>query len=73
MSAPITYSSVGTVISYTDNVTNTGTTTLKVPYAVSDNKTTVNCPQTPTTLAPGASIVCTATYNITQTDLTMAR
>src|ERR1051326_45580 len=65
---PATYSSVGTQISYTYTVTNSGNVTVAGPFTVSDNKTTVTCPAT-TSLAPGASITCNATYAITQADL----
>jgi uncharacterized repeat protein (TIGR01451 family) len=43
--------------------------TLYAPFTVSDNKTTVTCPAQPTSLAPGESITCTATYVITEADL----
>jgi len=48
-------------------VTNTGNVTLD-PVAVDDPKVgTVSCPAT--SLAPGASTTCTATYTLTQADV----
>ena len=43
--------------------------TLVAPFTVSDDKLTVSCPATPTSLAPLASITCTASYTIKQSDL----
>ncbi|MBX7251401.1 MAG: DUF11 domain-containing protein [Candidatus Promineofilum sp.] len=63
------YDQVGDTIAYTYKVTNSGNVPLTPPYAVSDNKTTVTCPQTPNPLVPGAFITCTATYTVTQADL----
>ena len=65
----VNYDSVGDTISYSYLVTNSGNVSLTPPYAVSDNKTTVTCPQTPNPLNPGASITCTATYVVTQADI----
>ena len=65
---PATYDSVGDVINYSYLVTNDGNVTLKGPFTVSDDKTTASCPAT-TSLAPGESITCTASYTITQSDL----
>ena len=57
----------GDTIAYTFVVTNTGTVTL-TNIAVTDPKVgTVSCPVT--TLAPGASVTCTATYTLTQADV----
>ncbi|MFC2173624.1 hypothetical protein ACFLU6_13490, partial [Acidobacteriota bacterium] len=68
--APATYDEVGDVISYNYLVMNTGNVTLYAPFAVNDDKSTDEaCPATPTSLAPGESITCTATYTITQADL----
>ncbi|MGC3994264.1 MAG: GEVED domain-containing protein [Propionicimonas sp.] len=58
---------VGSTIAYTFLVTNTGNVTL-TSVGVSDAKVgTVTCPAT--TLAPGASTTCTATYTLTQSDV----
>ena len=57
----------GTPVSYTFTVKNTGNVTLNA-VAVTDPKIgAVTCPAT--TLAPGASTVCTGTYALTQADL----
>ncbi|MDO9456907.1 hypothetical protein, partial [Nocardioides sp.] len=58
----------GDTIGYTFTVTNTGGVTLN-GVTVSDGLpgTVVTCPAT--ALAPGASIICTATYTITQADV----
>jgi hypothetical protein len=66
----VNYDSVGDVISYSYLVTNSGNVPLVPPYAVTDNKATVTCPQTPNPLNPGQSITCTATYVVTQADIT---
>ncbi|QQS48168.1 MAG: DUF11 domain-containing protein [Acidobacteriota bacterium] len=66
---PMTYSAVGNVISYSYLVTNSGNTTLAGPFTVNDDKATDEmCPAT-ASLAPGASITCTASYTITQADI----
>ena len=64
------YDSVGDTISYSYMVTNSGNVPVVPPYAVADDKATVSCPQTPNPLNPGAFITCTATYTVTQADLT---
>ena len=69
-----TFAKPGDVIHYTFAVTNTGNVTLK-SVSVSDVQTAPAgrldadpvCPVT--TLAPGASTTCTATYTVTQADL----
>ena len=66
---PQTYSAVGDTISYSYKLTNTGNVTLVAPFTVSDDKLTVTCPATPTSLAPTASITCTASYTIKQSDM----
>ena len=65
---PGSYDSVGDIISYSYLVTNNGNVTLAGPFTVSDDKATVTCPAD-MSLAPGASITCTATYTIGQADL----
>ncbi|WP_036140578.1 DUF7507 domain-containing protein, partial [Aerolutibacter daejeonensis] len=67
--SPLVYAAAGDVISYSYLLTNTGNVTLSAPYTVADDKTTVTCPATPGTLAPGGTVTCTATYTITQTDV----
>ena len=63
------YDNAGDTIAYTYKVTNSGNVPLTPTYAVSDNKTTVTCPQTPNPLNPGQFITCTATYTVTQADI----
>ena len=65
---PSTYAAVGATIAYTYTVTNAGNVSLAGPFTVTDDKTTVTCPPTPS-LAVGAHITCTATYTITQADI----
>ena len=67
--SPITYDAVGQTISYSYKLTNVGNVTLAGPFTVSDDKSTdESCPATQS-LLPGASIVCTASYTIKQSDL----
>ncbi len=66
---PTTYSSQSDAIAYRYILKNTGNVTLSGPFSVSDNKTAVTCPTTPDILAPGASVSCSASYNITKADL----
>src|SRR5918996_3952839 len=57
----------GQVVPYTFVVTNTGNVTL-TGITVTDPKVgPVSCPET--TLAPGASMTCTASYTVTQADI----
>ena len=57
----------GDTVAYSFRLTNNGNQTLATP-AVSDPKVgTVTCG--PTSIAPGASITCTATYRLTQADV----
>ena len=62
------YSALGDSVSYNYNLNNTGNVTLSGPFTVSDDKAVVTCPAT-ASLAPDASIDCTASYSVTQTDL----
>ena len=67
---PTTYSTVGQIISYSFELKNTGNVTLSTPFAVQDDQTSnESCSPTPTTIAPGASIICTATRTVTQADI----
>ncbi|MGA2504805.1 MAG: hypothetical protein ABSG01_12005 [Anaerolineales bacterium] len=63
---PLTYSAVGTLISYTYEVTNVGNVSL-TGIRVTDDKATVSCPKT--TLEVNETMTCTATYSIVQDDL----
>ena len=72
--APTTYDHVGQVITYTYLITNTGNVTLgPAQFTVTDDHinggAAFNCGPATTTLAPGGSVSCTATYSITQGDL----
>ncbi len=68
--SPSTYSKVGDTINYSYVLKNTGNVTLSNPFTVTDDKTSVTCPPTPTSLAPGDTITCTAAYSIVAADLT---
>src|SRR5207253_2903721 len=47
-----------------------GNVTVSGPFTVTDDKSTdETCPAVPTSLAPGATITCTASYTATQADL----
>jgi len=66
--SPATFAKAGDVIPYSFVITNSGNVPLAGPFTVADNKVTVTCPST-SSLAPGASITCTASYTITLADL----
>jgi uncharacterized repeat protein (TIGR01451 family) len=73
---PLTYDHISQVISYTYVVSNTGTLSLLGPVTVSDDKAApVTCPPVSSVgneddyLDPAESLVCSATYTITQNDL----
>jgi|GEM_PF-545931 len=61
----------GDVVNYTYTVTNTGNVTLTDPVSVSDDKiASVSCPALPAGgLAPNGTLICSATYVITQADV----
>jgi uncharacterized repeat protein (TIGR01451 family)/fimbrial isopeptide formation D2 family protein len=68
------YDSVGDTLAYSYRVTNTGNVTLTAAVVVADDRivapNVVTCPALPVGgLAPGAELVCTATYSVTQADL----
>ncbi len=64
-----TVGAVGTIITYSYTLTNTGDVELYAPYAVTDNKVSgIICPNTPSPLPTGQSITCTKTYTITSAD-----
>jgi uncharacterized repeat protein (TIGR01451 family) len=63
-----TYDAVGDVLQYSYQVTNSGNVTL-FDLTVSDDLVTVTCPDTSGGIAPGASVTCTASHTITQSDL----
>ncbi len=66
---------VGTEITYTFVVTNTGNVTLTdvtvqdTPFTGSGELSAITCPAGAAALAPGTQIACTATYTLTQTDV----
>jgi ELWxxDGT repeat protein len=72
---PNTYNTVDQLINYNFMVTNSGTSNLPGPVAVTDNKMTVNCPPLNTVgnknddLNPTESVICTGQYKITQADI----
>ena len=65
------YAVVGDVLDYSFTVTNTGNITLTQAITVSDDRIGgVSCPPLPAgRLAPGASLVCTASDTVTQADI----
>ncbi|WP_312315945.1 OmpA family protein [Stenotrophomonas sp.] len=68
------YSAVGDTIDYGYRITNAGNVTLTDQVSIEDDRilapNAVSCPALPPGgLAPGASLVCTATYTVTQADL----
>lgn len=65
-----TYGSAGEVIFYNFELTNTGNVTLEAPFTITDDKAADEvCPGELTSLAPGASLTCTASYTITLEDV----
>lgn len=68
---PGIFAAVGTTITYSYVVTNSGNINLTAPIRISDNRiASVTCPATPTAgIAPGGTLTCTATATITQADL----
>ena len=65
------FDSVGDVVNYDYEITNTGNVTLTNTISVSDDKiASVSCPVPPAGgLIPGASLTCSATYIATQADI----
>ena len=69
------YDEVGGVLHYSYEVTNTGNVSLAGPVTVADDKATVTCPAVSSVgdldgfLDPGETVVCAATYTVTQADL----
>ncbi|NUU07252.1 LPXTG cell wall anchor domain-containing protein [Leifsonia sp. C5G2] len=72
--SPGTVDAVGDVVDYTFRVTNTGNVTLhgigidELSFGGSGSLSAISCP--PDALAPGQSVECTASYPVTQSDLT---
>ena len=61
------FAAVGDILNYEFDVENTGTITLSGIVITDDLIASVSCPQT--TLAPTATMVCSASYTVTQADL----
>ena len=72
--SPLTYNQVGQVITFTYVIKNTGNTTIgPAQFTVTDSligTAPFNCGAADTTLAPEALVTCTATYTITEADMT---
>ena len=71
--SPATYNRAGQTINYSYDLKNTGNVTLSGPFAVTDDKATVTCPAAVTSLAPGDTLACMATYTIMQADLAVGK
>jgi large repetitive protein len=64
------FSAVNDVLTYSYTVRNTGNITLTTPVTIADNRTTVTCPPlTGGILSPNATLLCSATYVVTQQDI----
>jgi len=65
------YNTLGDTVDYTYVVTNSGNVTITSPIIVSDDKiSSVSCPALPASgLLPTQSIICSATYTVTQADI----
>ncbi|NNE58302.1 MAG: DUF11 domain-containing protein [Hellea sp.] len=61
------YASVGNILNYTYDVTNSGNVTINSVSVTDDLIPTVNCPST--ILAPMATMQCSGQYTITQADI----
>lgn len=73
---PLNYDHVGQTLTYTYVIKNTGSVTLgPAQFTVSDGligSTPFSCGNSNTSLAPNATVTCTATHAITQADLNSA-
>ena len=67
-STTVNFSAPGVTINFSYKLLNTGTVSINGPFTVVDSELTVSCPPT-TSLAPTASINCSASYLSTQNDL----
>lgn len=74
--SPNTYSQVGQAITLNYEIKNTGSTTLgPAQFTVTESltgSTPLNCGASNTTLAPGATVTCTASYSVTQANMDAA-
>ena len=66
---PLTYASVGQIITYSYTVQNSGNVTLAGSFSITDDKTGTIDPCGSGPLTPGATTSCTAAYAVTQYDL----
>lgn len=72
--SPSTAAGAGSTVSYSFLLTNTGNVTLanvgveEVSFTGTGSISAVSCPPGATSLAPDASVTCTATYTLTQAD-----
>jgi uncharacterized repeat protein (TIGR01451 family) len=68
-------SEVGQEVTYSFEVTNTGNVTLAdveiddTDFSGTGELSAINCPDEAASLVPGQSVICTATYEVTQADL----
>jgi YVTN family beta-propeller protein len=69
LATPTIYFTIGQVITYTYNVTNSGNVNIRGPITVTDNRTGTTQISS-SDLAPGQSVTGTANYTITQADIT---
>ena len=73
--SPGTVTAAGQSVTYSFTVTNTGTVTMHeitvddATFSGTGTLSAVHCPTGAAALAPAASIICTATYNVTQADV----
>ncbi|WP_369185288.1 LPXTG cell wall anchor domain-containing protein [Streptomyces sp. Y1] len=73
------YAKAGDVLHYDFAVTNTGNVTLadvtvtETAFSGTGAKPTVTCPDAAKSLAPGATVTCTAGYEVTQADVDAGR
>jgi uncharacterized repeat protein (TIGR01451 family) len=72
---PVTVQKAGDTVSYSFAVTNTGNVTLtgvsvaETAFSGTGTAPAIACPAGAASLAPGASVTCTATYQVTQADV----
>ena len=77
--SPTTVTAAGQTVDYSFLVTNTGNVTLHgvtvtdTAFSGSGTKPVITCPAGAASLAPGASVTCTATYVVTQTDINTSK
>ncbi|MEV7598822.1 hypothetical protein AB0O91_15705 [Kitasatospora sp. NPDC089797] len=73
--SPTTVSAVGQTVDYSFLVTNTGNVTLtnvsvnETAFSGTGTPPAISCPAGAASLAPGASVTCTASYTVTQADI----